>query len=187
MSDVAPPCLPGTGEHRFPTGVCCSKCGWAPSKQIETYIRLGRSDKRQELPSLDSAVPSPPKKKKRTPKKDRIPIVGSHAISLQKARDQTQEGLRLNETQRFAWMLILRDGDWCRFCGRWLDDMTRTLDHVIPRSQGGKTTLQNLVLACAKCNNKKNNNTPDDAGMPLREYPLHTSMHFFRGLNRDRV
>ena len=50
------------------------------------------------------------------------------------------------------------------------DDLT--IDHVVPRSQGGQSTWENCVLACVACNHKKANRTPSQAGMRLRKAPV---------------
>lgn len=63
-----------------------------------------------------------------------------------------------------------RDQDLCRYCGTvvsWTDrrgPTGGTYDHVIPR---GPATLENIVVACRRCNTKKNNRTPEQANMPL--------------------
>jgi 5-methylcytosine-specific restriction endonuclease McrA len=46
-----------------------------------------------------------------------------------------------------------------------------TIDHVMPRSQGGQTTWENCALACVPCNARKANRTPEQAGMRLRKKP----------------
>jgi hypothetical protein len=46
-----------------------------------------------------------------------------------------------------------------------------TVDHIMPRSRGGKNSWKNVVLACASCNAKKDNRTPQEAGMPLSIRP----------------
>ena len=46
-----------------------------------------------------------------------------------------------------------------------------TIDHIVPRSQGGLTTWENCVLACVSCNARKANRTPEQAGMKLRRAP----------------
>jgi len=61
--------------------------------------------------------------------------------------------------------ILKRDGYKCAYCGR--SDLPLTIDHVIPRSHGGKDTWENLVAACYRCNNKKGNRTPAEAEMPL--------------------
>ena len=47
-----------------------------------------------------------------------------------------------------------------------------TIDHVVPRSKGGRDSWANLVLACDKCNVKKGDRTPREAGMPLIRKPI---------------
>jgi 5-methylcytosine-specific restriction endonuclease McrA len=46
-----------------------------------------------------------------------------------------------------------------------------TLDHVLPRSRGGKTTWENVVTACNKCNGRKGSRTPTEANMKLLSQP----------------
>ena len=60
--------------------------------------------------------------------------------------------------------LFLRDKFACQYCGSGND---LTFDHVVPRAQGGRTTWENVVTACAPCNLKKGGRTPKQAGMPL--------------------
>jgi 5-methylcytosine-specific restriction endonuclease McrA len=67
--------------------------------------------------------------------------------------------------------LLLRDDYICGYCGREGDRRTMTVDHVIPRSLGGKSTWENLVAACEPCNGRKRDRTPEQAGMPLRKKP----------------
>lgn len=64
-----------------------------------------------------------------------------------------------------------RDQHKCQYCGRRLPKTELTLDHVLPRSRGGRDTWDNLVLACLKCNLKKSNRTPEEAGMRLTRAP----------------
>lgn len=65
--------------------------------------------------------------------------------------------------------VLKRDGNRCQYCGTSED---LTIDHVIPRSRGGKDTWENLVAACNRCNHKKGDNTPKEAGMPLKREPF---------------
>jgi 5-methylcytosine-specific restriction endonuclease McrA len=58
--------------------------------------------------------------------------------------------------------LFLRDAFSCQYCGA-AEDLT--FDHVIPRSRGGRTTWENIVTACARCNLGKGGRTPREAGM----------------------
>jgi 5-methylcytosine-specific restriction endonuclease McrA len=65
-----------------------------------------------------------------------------------------------------------RDNYSCQYCGEHRKMSELTYDHVIPRSQGGKTVWDNIVTACQTCNLKKGGRTPEQAGMTLRKKPL---------------
>jgi len=64
-----------------------------------------------------------------------------------------------------------RDKYTCAYCKQRPKKKDLTLDHVIPKSQGGKLTWGNAVTACKKCNGKKADRTPEEAGMPLSFEP----------------
>ncbi|GAB6164344.1 HNH endonuclease [Thermostilla marina] len=68
--------------------------------------------------------------------------------------------------------LFRRDGYTCQYCGRKLSSEQLTIDHVIPRCQGGESTWENCVLACVPCNRRKAARTPEQAGMRLRKKPV---------------
>jgi CRISPR/Cas system Type II protein with McrA/HNH and RuvC-like nuclease domain len=72
-------------------------------------------------------------------------------------------GIRVNRHRVFK-----RDEYQCVYCG---SQKELTLDHVQPRSRGGKNTWTNLVTCCTKCNHKKGNKTPEEANMKLRRKP----------------
>ena len=67
--------------------------------------------------------------------------------------------------------VYLRDGHQCQYCWKSCHAKELTLDHVMPRSRGGKTTWRNVVTACVECNRRKGRDTPDEAGMLLRTQP----------------
>jgi 5-methylcytosine-specific restriction endonuclease McrA len=67
--------------------------------------------------------------------------------------------------------VIFRDGNTCQYCGRRHKAKNLTLDHVFPRSRGGRDTWSNLVAACHSCNGLKGDRTPDEARMPLLSVP----------------
>ena len=69
-----------------------------------------------------------------------------------------------------------RDGHRCAYCG---SREQLTLDHVMPKSRGGKDSWQNLVTACMKCNTFKGNRTPEEANMTLRQPPFRPSHIMF--------
>ena len=64
-----------------------------------------------------------------------------------------------------------RDHNTCQYCGKRFPKCDLTLDHVTPRSRGGRDSWENLVLACVPCNVKKGNRTPTEARMPLARRP----------------
>jgi 5-methylcytosine-specific restriction endonuclease McrA len=72
--------------------------------------------------------------------------------------------------------VLRRDGFNCQYCGS-RDRLT--VDHVLPKSRGGKDTWENLVAACTSCNNRKGNRTPEEAHMPLRRKPFRPSHVMF--------
>ncbi len=84
--------------------------------------------------------------------------------------------------------ILRRDNHKCQYCGR--SDLTLTVDHVMPISRAGEDTWENLVCACVKCNNKKGDRTPDEAGMPLKRNPMRpnhvTFIRHFVGSVDDR-
>lgn len=76
--------------------------------------------------------------------------------------------------------ILRRDNHKCAYCGR--GDLSFTIDHVIPKSKGGKDTWENLVAACLPCNNKKGNLTPLEAELTLKIKP-HKPNHIMFILN----
>jgi len=67
--------------------------------------------------------------------------------------------------------IYARDGNSCQYCGRRFPTTELSLDHVVPKSLGGKTTWENIVCACLKCNIRKGGRTPEQAGMHLTTVP----------------
>lgn len=65
-----------------------------------------------------------------------------------------------------------RDKDRCQYCGRIFAREDLNLDHVIPRDRGGKTTWENIVCSCIKCNSHKANRLPHQAGLRLVRKPV---------------
>ena len=60
--------------------------------------------------------------------------------------------------------VFARDGHRCQYCGTAAEN----LDHVLPRSRGGRNTWKNTVAACESCNHRKGDRTPAEAGLVLR-------------------
>jgi len=67
--------------------------------------------------------------------------------------------------------VLLRDAYKCQYCGIQSGPDKLNIDHVVPKSQGGKSEWENLVASCIKCNNKKDCKTPKQAGMTLMKKP----------------
>lgn len=63
--------------------------------------------------------------------------------------------------------ILIRDGYSCRYCGKSGTSGSLTIDHVVPRSRGGKFTWQNIVASCLSCNSLKGDRTPEEAGMKI--------------------
>lgn len=76
--------------------------------------------------------------------------------------------------------IYLRDSFKCQYCTETFHPSDLSLDHVTPRSLGGKLTWDNTVTACKACNFKKGSCKPADLksiGMKLRKLPTVPSMH----------
>ena len=67
--------------------------------------------------------------------------------------------------------IFARDNNQCQYCGRKFPTSELSLDHVMPRSQGGQTTWENIVCACVDCNVRKGGRTPKQAHMCLIRKP----------------
>jgi len=68
--------------------------------------------------------------------------------------------------------IYTRDRFACQYCGARFDAEDLTFDHVVPRSQGGRTSWENIVTACVPCNARKANRTPREANMTLLRRPV---------------
>jgi len=75
--------------------------------------------------------------------------------------------VRFNRRNLFA-----RDKNRCQYCGKRFVTRELSLDHVVPRSMGGKATWENIVCACVACNTKKGGMTPEQARMTLIKKPI---------------
>ena len=65
-----------------------------------------------------------------------------------------------------------RDKNTCQYCGEVFDRKDLNLDHVVPRDRGGPTTWENIVCSCIKCNTRKANRLPHEAGLRLIRKPV---------------
>jgi 5-methylcytosine-specific restriction endonuclease McrA len=76
--------------------------------------------------------------------------------------------------------VFARDHWTCQYCGKPAENV----DHVLPRSKGGLHTWDNVVAACRRCNSKKENRLPHDAGLRLLRQPYIPSDGFRLSLGR---
>ena len=68
--------------------------------------------------------------------------------------------------------LFERDGYRCQYCGNSFAAKELNMDHVVPRDRGGKTSWENVVTSCIRCNSRKGNRDPNEAGMYLLREPV---------------
>ena len=74
---------------------------------------------------------------------------------------------------RFSrYNIYLRDRNTCQYCGKAFPKFELNLDHVIPRSRGGKTTWENVVCSCIDCNRRKGGHLAQEVGMHLLRRPV---------------
>ncbi|MEI5099805.1 HNH endonuclease [Streptomyces sp. PmtG] len=79
--------------------------------------------------------------------------------------------VRVPFRRRAPWSrrgVLVRDRHRCAYCGR----RATTVDHLVPRSQGGADSWLNTVASCAMDNHRKADRTPEQAGMPLLRQPF---------------
>lgn len=67
--------------------------------------------------------------------------------------------------------LYKRDDFTCQYCLKRMSNGRLTIDHIIPRCRGGRSTWENCVLACIACNSKKANKSLEEIGYKLNKKP----------------
>lgn len=92
-------------------------------------------------------------------------------IRLSRYVNKPYKGVMLSRQNIFK-----RDNFSCVYCTSKSD---LTLDHVLPRSRGGKTSWTNLVTACKKCNSRKGDALPEEVNMKLPYKPYKPSFILF--------
>lgn len=91
-------------------------------------------------------------------------------IRFLKSVRMKRRGVRFSRENVYA-----RDGGKCQYCGKKVPRNEFTYDHVTPRSQGGQTVWENVVVSCTPCNQYKAGRTPVQAGMHLAKQPARPS------------
>lgn len=98
-------------------------------------------------------------------------ILGSFLVP-RVIRSLTYSGVPKKHVKLNRRNIYQRDGNICQYCGNSFPTDKLSIDHIIPRSQGGKTTWNNVACACKKCNSKKGGKTPKEAHMHLIRKPF---------------
>jgi 5-methylcytosine-specific restriction endonuclease McrA len=91
-------------------------------------------------------------------------VVSPSVVRLRHHIKRPRPELRLSRRSVFA-----RDGYTCQYCNQPGYDLT--VDHVVPKRLGGRSTWENLVCSCKRCNTRKGDKTLQQAGMQLRRHP----------------
>ncbi len=81
--------------------------------------------------------------------------------------------------------VLVRDGFRCAYCGQETGRLT--IDHIIPKSRGGRTSFENCVSACRRCNARKGSRTPNEARMYLRSRPYQPTISEFLRLKAAKL
>jgi 5-methylcytosine-specific restriction endonuclease McrA len=77
--------------------------------------------------------------------------------------------------------ILLRDNYTCQYCGK---KTQLTIDHVLPRSRGGRDIWTNVVVACQRCNHNKGHQTVLEASMHLKAQPYKPPSALYLELTR---
>ena len=96
----------------------------------------------------------------------RLTIAVPKIIRLLDYDRRPRQEIKLNRRNIYA-----RDENRCQYCGKKFSTRELSLDHVLPRVQGGEESWTNLVCACVKCNARKGGRTPSQAHMQLVRRP----------------
>ena len=100
----------------------------------------------------------------------------------------TTAGIDIIKTVKYSRHNVYkRDRNECQYCGIKCKTSIKTLDHVHPRSKGGKSNWENVVTSCKYCNGKKGSQTLDQLGWELRNKPITPEWKSHIGTPFDRV
>ena len=80
-----------------------------------------------------------------------------------------------------------RDNNQCQYCANYFPIDKLTIDHILPRSKGGKNTWLNLTTACKKCNQKKGSRSPEEANMMLIRAPYKPKSSILRMVKKSQI
>lgn len=113
---------------------------------------------------------------------EKVEVLESYPMSFRSEQAEVHSPSVMRLLKRVRWHMpgvrfsrvniFRRDSYKCQYCGMDCFTSKATLDHVQPQSRGGLSSWENLVTCCSKCNNKKGNKTPKEAGMELKRKPF---------------
>jgi len=141
--------------HRITTwqeAICmlvCSKCGTPRCARHSAGIKV------DVLEEYEATVSSPS-----------ITLCIPAVVRLKREVSPVKKGVKFSRIN-----ILTRDGFRCTYCNEKKLPKELTYDHVFPSSRGGKTVWENIISACYKCNRRKGNRTPEEAGMKMHFKP----------------
>jgi 5-methylcytosine-specific restriction endonuclease McrA len=117
----------------------------------------------------------------RTGEQSRIEIGSIIAVGDRSRRFERGVPLLTNRT------LFQRDHNLCLYCGQQFSTSQLTRDHVVPVSRGGECVWENCVTACKHCNQRKDDRTPEEAGMKLLAVPYTPNLAEYLILSNRKI
>lgn len=84
---------------------------------------------------------------------------------------KTNKFKRINSVRFSRKNVWLRDEGKCQYCSLLINSNEFTIDHIHPKCDGGKSTWENVVVSCYKCNQKKGQKTLKESGLKLLKAP----------------
>ena len=120
----------------------------------------------------------------RTVRTPRLELPMPSVVRFLRSRRRSAVAVRFSRETIYA-----RDRGQCQYCHRPVLRRDVTYDHIMPRSRGGQTLWENIVIACRPCNQKKGNRTPAEAGMALTLSPARPTLGSWQTLvgHRDAL
>lgn len=94
--------------------------------------------------------------------------------------------LPIKEVKFHRKNIFERDNFRCQYCGKPFKESELNLDHVIPRHHGGRTSWENVVTSCIRCNSRKADRLPHEAGMHLIRKPLRPKWRPFVAVAKNK-
>jgi len=83
--------------------------------------------------------------------------------------------------------IVWRDNNQCQYCANYFPLDKLTMDHVMPKSRGGKNVWENLVAACKKCNQRKGSKTTKESGMYPLKKPRKPKANILRTISKNQI